>query len=243
VPDSRKGVAKQPKAVNKSGYRAKAIPKRIKDEAIPRPVAGKAKSGHEAPLDGGPRARAAPGEILVLHPLDTTKLANVKIPVDPSGAASESGVVMMTGNVYLPCPRTAARAPLLRPDDDLFEVCGRPRGRSADHLGAGVRSVRFDHAAQPGAQHRRRRLSHRVCLGQRWRLGAQVRLNVHRLRRLRLRLGGRVPRPAASQLFESPPDRGIRCVGQGPSRDPDQAQRDCPELDRLGVHRAADRRD
>ena len=34
-------------------------------------------------------------------PLDTSKLANVTIPVDPCGAAAENGVVVVNGNVYL----------------------------------------------------------------------------------------------------------------------------------------------
>jgi hypothetical protein len=38
MPDSRKGVAKELKRVSQRGYRAKAIPQRIKDEPVPRPV-------------------------------------------------------------------------------------------------------------------------------------------------------------------------------------------------------------
>lgn len=104
--DSRRGVVKELKRVSRRGYRAKAIPKRVKDEPVPRPVTpGRGTPGEQSPLTGPrsteePDPQRRPVTFTSYTPLDTTKLSNVKIPVDPSGAAAPSGVVTMTGNVY-----------------------------------------------------------------------------------------------------------------------------------------------
>jgi len=106
--ESNRGEPKEPTRVSRRGYRRKKIPKRFEEEPEPRPV---------PPGEGRPEEEQSPATELLdteapdpprepvgfpsYTPLDPTKLSNVKTPVDPCGGASPSGVVAMTGNVYL----------------------------------------------------------------------------------------------------------------------------------------------
>jgi len=109
MPGARRGEGKEIRQVSRRGYRPKAIPERFEEEAEPERVPpGKGPSSDQQSDPTGASSTEAPEgpgrepvRFTSYSPLDTTKLVSVKTPVDPSGAASPSGVVAMVGNVYL----------------------------------------------------------------------------------------------------------------------------------------------
>jgi hypothetical protein len=105
MPRVKRGALKPVRPVNPKGYRKKPVVHPEHDERDPRPVSpGRGRRGQQTeptkPAEGPGKDQGQVG-FMSYRPLDTSKLVNVKIPVDPSGAASENGVVAMVGNVYL----------------------------------------------------------------------------------------------------------------------------------------------
>ncbi len=109
MPEGRRGDAKNVRKVSRRGYRPKPIPERFEEEPEPDrvpPGAGPLSDQQSSPTGAASTEEPEePGREPVTFtsysPLDTTQLPNVKVPVDPSGAAAASGVVAMVGNVYL----------------------------------------------------------------------------------------------------------------------------------------------
>ena len=108
MPRSRRGEPKEIKSPNRRGYKAKIVREALREEPEPRtipPGEGRSEKQNTAtePRDTeGPEPPREPVIFTSYTPLDPTQLSNVKVPVDPSGAASRGGdVVAMTGNVYL----------------------------------------------------------------------------------------------------------------------------------------------
>jgi hypothetical protein len=109
MPGARRGEGKEVRQVSRRGYRPKPIPERFEEEPEPDPVPpgrGRLSDQQSDPTGAASTEEPeGPGRERVrftsYSPLDTTKLINVKTPVDPSGAASSSDVIAMVGNVYL----------------------------------------------------------------------------------------------------------------------------------------------
>src|SRR5206468_3368304 len=101
-------ASKKVQTVSPHGYPKTPIVRRERKEPQLPPVRpGPDRERGEQNEPTQPSSREVPGEderpviFQSYTPLDTSKLPNVLIPVDPSGAASENGAVLMTGNVYL----------------------------------------------------------------------------------------------------------------------------------------------
>jgi hypothetical protein len=109
MPKVKRGKRKPVRTVNPRGYRKKPIVERAREEPemppVPRGRArGRGKQNEPtqpAPSSEGPEGDQRPVIFKSYKPLDKSKLSNVNIPVDPCGAASENGVVVVNGNVYL----------------------------------------------------------------------------------------------------------------------------------------------
>ena len=108
MPDMQRGKPKQVRKVNPRGYTKKPIVERVREEPDVRPVPPGPDRGrgeqNEPTKPAAPEGPVDDQRRVVFQsytPLDTSKLPNVKIPVDPCGAASENGVVLINGNVYL----------------------------------------------------------------------------------------------------------------------------------------------
>jgi hypothetical protein len=117
MPKVYRGKRKRVRRVRSGGYPKRPVIQREREEPDMPPVPrapGRRRPGEqtkptrphpsEAPRPS-PREGPADDHRAVVFkgytPLDTSKLSNVTLPVDPCGAASENGVVAMTGNVYL----------------------------------------------------------------------------------------------------------------------------------------------
>lgn len=115
MPRSRRGEPKELKSPSRPGrYRAKIVREELREEPEPRTIppgegrSEKQNSQTELRDTEGPEPPREPVTFTSYTPLDPTQLSNVKIPVDPSGAASRGGdVVAMTGNVYLAVSKDA----------------------------------------------------------------------------------------------------------------------------------------
>jgi hypothetical protein len=109
MPEARRGTAKEARKVSPRGYPPKKIPERAEEEAEPGrvpPGVGPLSDQQSEPTGTasteepeGPGRK--PVTLTSYSPLDPAQLSNVKVPVDPSGAASPSHVVAMVGNIYL----------------------------------------------------------------------------------------------------------------------------------------------
>jgi len=115
MPEMKRGKRKPARKVKSDGYAKKPVIRREREEPDMPPVPRGPRSRGEQtnptrphPAEG-PRPNPSEGPaddrrsvvFKSYTPLDTSRLSNVKIPVDPCGAASENGVVAMNGNVYL----------------------------------------------------------------------------------------------------------------------------------------------
>jgi hypothetical protein len=115
MPAVKRGKRKPVRKVKPGGYPKQPVIEREREEPDMPPVRrGPRRPGEQTkptqpyPSRGagaGPAERPADQrravEFKSYTPLDTSKLTNVKVPVDPCGAASENGVVAMNGNTYL----------------------------------------------------------------------------------------------------------------------------------------------
>lgn len=117
IPKVYRGKRKRLRRVRPGGYPKRVVIQRERDEPDMRPVPRarrRRRRGEQTkptrlyPSEGpesGPAEGPADDRHAVVFkgytPLDTSKLSNVLLPVDPCGAASENGVVVMNGNIYL----------------------------------------------------------------------------------------------------------------------------------------------
>src|SRR5215470_6520778 len=107
MPEMRRGKRKTVRRVKSTGYAKKPIAYREREEPDMPPVPrGPRRRGEQSkPTEPHPpEGPVGDGRTVIFQsytPLDVSKLPNVKVPVDPCGAASENGVVLMNGNVYL----------------------------------------------------------------------------------------------------------------------------------------------
>ena len=107
MPEMKQGNLKPVQTANRRGYRKKPIIQRVREEPeMPRVPIGRGRGRGEQNEPTKPAAPEGPADhrgvvFKSYTPLDTSKLSNVLIPVDPCGAASENAVVAINGNVYL----------------------------------------------------------------------------------------------------------------------------------------------
>jgi hypothetical protein len=107
MPEMHRGGSKKIQTVDPNGYpRAPILRKKRDEPQVPRVRPGPDRGRGEQNEQTEPSSHEGPEDQRLVTfksytPLDTSKLPNVLVPVDPSGAAAENGAVVMTGNVYL----------------------------------------------------------------------------------------------------------------------------------------------